>query len=35
MFGSDADTHAGADGEECAGRGHGLPMHLSPVSHAL
>ena len=33
--GPDADTHTGCDGEKCARRGDGVPMHLSPVSHVL
>jgi len=31
----DEDTHTGSDGEECSSHGNGVPMHLSPVSHAL
>jgi len=33
--GPDADTHTGSDGEKCARRGDGVPMHVSPVSHVL
>ena len=35
MSDPDADTDAGSDGEVCAHRGDGLPMHLSSVSHVL